>query len=438
MRLDATLMKHFGHSTAPMAPGQAIDGAGAGSDARAPQATSFGRRLLEHWHLDPDAVYLNHGTVGATPRRVLQAQAELIEAIERHPARFVLRELVRLDAAPLAAPMPVPRLRAAATAVAARLGAKGGDLVFVDNATAGINAVLRSLAFAPGDEIVLTDLGYGAMTRVAAHVAQISGARVVTATMPFPDPTRQGCVAALSRALSPRTRLALIDHVTSETALVLPLAEMAARCRDAGVAVLVDGAHAPAALALDLPALGVDWYAANLHKWAFAPRGTGILWANPARQAGLHPAVISWGYNQRWDQEFDWTGTRDPSAWLTAPAGWHFIDEVLGGEAAMRRHNHALAWHAATALASRWGLAAAAPEDMVGCMALVPLPGALGSGSDAARALQDALLFGHAIEVPVIARGDRLWLRVSAQVYNDETDIERLGWSVDAIARAGR
>lgn len=397
---------------------------------------TYGRSLLDHWLLDPSALYLNHGTVGVTPRRVLAAQRTLADQIEAHPARFVLRELMRLDDGPLAADAALPRLRAAAAAVALRLGARGEDLVFVDNATAGVNAVLQSLRLRPDDEILLLDHGYGAMTKVAAHVASLSGARVATARLPFPDVTPAGCVQALQQALTPRTRVALLDHVTSETALVLPLADMARACREAGVAVLADGAHAPAAIALDIPSLGVDWYAANLHKWAFAPRGSGILWAAPHRQQGLHPTVISWGYGQRWDQEFDWTGTRDPSPWLAAPEGFRFIDEVLGGAAAMRAHNHALAWHAVTALGRRWGLQAPAPHSMVGCMALVPLPATGGADRAAAHKLQDALLFAHAVEVPVMARAGRLWLRVSAQVYNDEDDIERLARAVEALLAA--
>ena len=152
---------------------------------------------------------------------------------------------------------------------------------------------------------------------------------------------RPSYVRAFERAITPRTRLALLDHVASETALVLPLAEIAAACRARGVAVLVDGAHAPGAIEVDIAALGVDWYAANLHKWAFAPRSCGVLWAAPERRAGLHPAVISWGVTQAdWLQEFDWTGTRDPSPWLAAPAGLDFMRDVLG-VAAMRAHNHA-------------------------------------------------------------------------------------------------
>lgn len=399
--------------------------------------TPFGRHLLQHWWLDPDQTYLNHGTVGVTPRRVLQAQRDLCEQIERHPARFVLRELMRLDSEPAPPGTAPARLRVAAEHIAARLGARGEDLVFVDNATSGVNAVLRSLSFGAGDEIVLLDHGYGAMTRVAGHIARLTGARVVTATLPFPNPTPEGCVLALQAALTPRSRLALLDHICSETALLLPLARMAEVCRVAGVAVLADGAHAPAAIALDIPALGVDWYAANLHKWAFAPRGCGILWAAPPRQLGLHPAVISWGYDQRWDQEFDWTGTRDPSAWLTAIEGWRFIDEMLGGVDAMRAHNHALAWHAATTLPALWGMAPAVPEPMVGCMATVALPLSLGSDARAASRLKDWLLFERGIEAPVAARGGQLWARVSAQVYNDEDDVDRLGQAILQAADAG-
>ena len=241
-------------------------------------------------------------------------------------------------------------------------------------------------------------------------------------------------MAAIERALTPRTRLAILDHVASETALVLPLADMAAACRARGVAVLVDGAHAPAAIDVDIEALGVDWYAANLHKWAFAPRACGVLWAAPERRRGLHPAVISWGIeNDDWLQEFDWTGTRDPSPWLAAPAGLDFIENVLGLQA-MREHNHRLAWQSAQRLSALWGHDWSTPEAMVGCMATIPLPARFGPADAAtAQRLRDALLFEHGIEIPVIARGDGLWLRLSAQVYNDESDIDRLAHAVESL-----
>ncbi len=390
----------------------------------------FGRQMLRHWALDPAVTYLNHGTVGVTPTRVLAAQRTLSDQIERQPSRFLLRELMHNKA--LVSPGAGPcHLRTAAQAVARQLGARGEDLVFVDNATSGCAAVLNSLSFQAGDEILLLDHGYGALTRTAGHVAQRFGARITTARLPFPHPTAVGCVQAIQQALTPRTKLALLDHIASETALLLPLRDMAAACHAAGVPVLADGAHAPGAIALDIPALGVDWYAANLHKWAFAPRGSGILWAAPERQAGLHPPVISWGYGLQWHQEFDWTGTRDPSGWLSCPAGWLFMDEVLGGVDAMRAYNHALAWHAATALPARWGLAPVVSQDFVGCMAVLPLPPALGGDAAAAQRLKDWLLFEQHIEAPVSARAGRLWLRVSAQVYNDVADLDLLGAAIE-------
>ena len=388
----------------------------------------FGRGMLQHWHLDPQAVYLNHGTFGVTPKRVLDAQHAMHALIERHPARFMAHELMSVDSEPPAHP---PRLRAAAGEVAAFLGARGDDLVFVDNASSGVNAVLRSLRLSAGDEIVLLDHAYGAVARTAAFVARQHGARVVTAPLPFPLEDEAACLAALDAALTPRTRIAVLDHVTSETALVLPLARMASLCRARGVPVLGDGAHAPGALDVDIASLGVDWYAANLHKWAFAPRGCGVLWAAPDRREGLHPPIISWGLDVGWHQEFDWTGTRDPTPFLCAPQGIAFITDFLGTDA-MRAWNHALAWQAAGMLAARWALPWRTPERMIGCMATVPLPQRLGATAADAWRLRQWLLAARDIEVAIVARGERLWVRVSAKVYNEMADIERLAHAIDA------
>jgi len=301
----------------------------------------FGRAMLAHFPLEPGAVYLNHGTVGVTPLAVMRARSAILDEIERHPARFMIRELMTLG---MSEPPPTPRLRAAAERVGAFLGACGDGLAFVDNATSAINAVVRSIELAPGDEILVHDQAYGGVVRAIAFLARERGATMTRCALPFPARAPEDFVAAVERAITPRTRLALLDHVGSETALVMPLAAMAAACRSRGVAVLVDGAHAPGAIEVDIAALGVDWYAANLHKWAFAPRSCGVLWAAPERREGLHPGVISWGVTSGdWLQEFDWTGTRDPSPWLAAPAALDFMRDVLG-VAAMRTHNHDLAW----------------------------------------------------------------------------------------------
>ncbi len=391
----------------------------------------FGRSLLAHWWLDPAITYLNHGTVGATPRVVLDTQQAWQRRIEVQPAAFLFRELMRLVPDEPGAPRPL--LRQAADAVGEFIGARGDDLVFVDNASTGVNAVLRSIALQPGDEIVVLDQAYGAVVKAAEYVARGAGAKVVVAATPFPvqdDPTR-ACVEAVERALTPRTRLAILDHISSHTALTLPVAAMTDCCRARGVPVLIDGAHAPGAIALDVESFGADWYVGNLHKWAFAPRACGFLWVAPARRGELHPPVISWGLDVGLTQEFDWTGTRDPSAMLSAPAGIAFMRDTLGLDA-MRRWNHDLVWRMANELSARWGQPFTTPESMVGCMASVALPARIEAlGESAAPALKDWLFFERRIEAQVLAIHGHVCVRLAAQVYNDETDYERLAQAVD-------
>ena len=208
----------------------------------------------------------------------------------------------------------------------------------------------------------------------------------------------------------------------------MPLAELADLCHTRGVPVLGDGAHAPGAIALDLRSLGVDWYTANLHKWAWAPRSCGILWAARERQPSLHPVVISWGLGQGYTHEFDWVGTRDPSPLLAAPEGIAFMRDL--GVEAVQRWNHDLAWQAAQLLCRAWGTEHGIDERCTGTMATVPLPPELGSSPAHATGLRDALLDEEGIEVQLHAWGGRLWARVSAQIYNEISDFERLAAAV--------
>jgi isopenicillin-N epimerase len=381
---------------------------------------TFGRDLLELWNFDPGITYLNHGTVGALPRRVREKQDVIRDRIERQPAQAMLRDIVPMVGAERSGP---GELRAAAAEVAAFVGVEGNDLAFVDNATTGINAVLRSYPFQPGDEILVTDHAYGSVPNVAAFAARQHGASVRTLSLPHP-PRDDAIVEAVAGALSERTRVAVIDHITSETALILPLARIAADCHAKGVAVLVDGAHAPGVLDLDLPALGVDWYSANLHKWAFAPRSAGFLWAPPERQADLHPPVVSWGLDAGFVAEFDWVGTRDPSPYLAAPEGLAMLREL--GLDELRAYCHELAWSGGQYLCRALGTPFELDEHMVGSMITVPLPERLGTDDGAAARLRDTLLFEHRIEVAISAWRGRLWTRISAQVYNAAADIERL------------
>jgi isopenicillin-N epimerase len=383
--------------------------------------------MLDQWALDPAILYLNHGTVGAPPRRVLEAQRRIRDEIELQPSRFMLRELTSTRVGGPARGRP--RMRVAADQIAAFLGARGDDLVFVDNATTGVNAVLRSLDWKAGDEILITDQVYGAVANTARYVARQHGCVVRSIDLPYP-PDEGRVVETIERALGPRTRLAVVDHITSLMASRLPIAEIAARCRARGVPLLVDGAHGPGAIALDLPALGVDWYVGNLHKWAHAPRSSGILWAGPERQAGLHPTVISWGLDQGFADEFDLLGTRDPSAHLAAPEGIAFLRDL--GWPAVRAWNHRLAWEGAQLLAERWGTRFEPAESSVGTMATVPLPERAGASAEDAARLRDALLDHDRIEVQLHDWRGRLWARISGQVYNEIGDVERLAEAVAA------
>lgn len=384
--------------------------------------TTFGHALKSEWPLDPAITYLNHGTVGVVPKRVLAAQDAIRAEMERQPATFLFRDANHLEGRAVSA---APRMREAARAIGAHLGAGGDDLVWVDNTTAGVNAVLRSIDWREGDEVLVNDHSYGAVTIAARGITRVFGATVREVAFPVPANAPGPILDAIVGAIGPRTRVVIVDHVTSGSALVLPIAELVARCHGKGAAVLVDGAHAPGALPLDLEAIGADWYTGNLHKWALAPRSCAILWASPARQAGLHPPVLSWGFDQGYTAEFDWVGTRDPSPWLAAPEGLRMIDRLDADE--WRAHNHALAWDGAHLVAHAVGTTFAVHKSLVGCMASLPLPPSLGTTKEDATRLRDALLFEHAIEVPVIPRPEGLYLRLSIQAYNDASDVRKLG-----------
>jgi isopenicillin-N epimerase len=379
----------------------------------------YGAALRRHWSFDPAVTYLNHGGYGATPDAVLAAQRAWRDRIERNPTGFLSREI---DAA----------LRHAASAVGAAGGARGADLVFVENATIGINAVLRSLTLAPGDEVVIPSLAYPAILNAARFAAERAGARLIVVPLPLPIHDAAQMCGAVAARLGARTRLLVIDHITSASAFVSPVAALVKEARAAGARVLVDGAHAPGQLALDIPALGADWYVGNLHKWYFAPRSCGILWAAPEAQRDLHPAAISHGLGAGFLAEFDWTGTHDFSAALTAPDGIAF-HRSLGGALLMAR-NTALARWAAAHLAERWRTETAAPSEMAASMATVRLPARGDASPERARRIAVWLGEIHRIEVHTSADSGALWLRVAAQAYNEPAEYERLGEIVAAAA----
>ena len=367
----------------------------------------FGAALRHEWDLDPAVAYLNHGSFGVCPRAVLAVQEEWRRKIERNPAAFMAAARATL-------------VREAAAPVAAYLGAKCSDLVFMENATSAANAVLRSLEFKPGDEILITSLGYRAVNHAAAYVATRAGATLVEAKIPLPVASADAIVAAVAAKLTPRTRLAVFDHIASQSAIVFPIERLIAAAKAVGAEVLIDGAHVPGQLPLDIPALGADYYVANLHKWLLVPRGCAILWAGRERQGDLHPLTISHGYGQGFLAEFDWTGTRDLSGWLSAPDGIA-CHRRLGGTRLMER-NRELAREMAAMLARRWGTGLAAPPDMFAAMAVVRLPDSPRDPLEITRWLREE----QRIEAPVHRIDGALWVRIAAQAYNEPTEYERL------------
>ena len=375
---------------------------------------ALGAAIRGEFLLDPAFLTVNHGSYGATPRMVLAVQDEWRRRMEAQTTRFMQRDY------PSA-------IRDAAAALAGFVGAAPADLAFVDNATTGCNAILRSLAFAPGDEIVMLTHGYAAVTKTVRYVIARSGAVLVEVPVAFPTADgapldEDALLATLSAAFGPRTKLAVLDHITSPSGILLPVQRMVAACRAAGVAVLIDGAHSPGMVPLDMADIDADWYVGNCHKWLMAPKGAAFLWAAPDRQEGIHPLTISHGYGAGYLAEFDWTGTRDPSAALSVPAAIAF-HHTLGGPALMRR-NAALAAQAATLVASHLGTEAALNQPGI-AMTLVRLP--LSGTVDAPRALALRQAFLDAgTDVPVSPLNGHAWLRLSAQAYNEIADYEQL------------
>ena len=387
--------------------------------------SDFGSALRADWLLDPAVTYLNHGTVGAPPRRVLEYQRALSDEIERQPARFMLRELADPEAEGARS-----RMREAAADVAAFVGVLADDFVFVDNITEAANAVLRSFPLTSDDEVIITSLGYGGVSNAATYAARLAGATLTTIEMPRPGSPMHAFVETIESALTPATRIVLVDHITASTALVLPLAEIAEACHAAGALVLADGAHVPGNIELDISALGVDWYAANLHKWAWAPRSAGFLWTSPEQQVHLRPTVTSWGLDHGLAAEFDLPGTHDPTPVLTAPFAISLMKER--GLEAIYAYNHELAWWAGHTLAEAWGTTFTTPEAMIGAMVTVQLPSRFDASVDAAEAAR-AGLEQAGIEVPVYATPTGLETRVSAQIYCDADDIEALAKAVQSL-----
>lgn len=379
---------------------------------------------VKFWSLDPAVTFLNHGSFGACPLPVQEAQQRLRKQLEREPVRFFMREYEDL-------------LDNARRQLSAFVGADSSELAFIPNATTGVNAVLRSLQFESGDELLTTDHEYNACRNALDFIAERTGARVVVAKIPFPIDSTDQVVTAVMERVSPRTRLALLDHVTSQTALVLPIQQLAHQLVERGVDTLIDGAHAPGMVSLNLPEIGTTYYTGNCHKWLCAPKGAAFLYVKHDKQSLIRPLTISHGANSprtersRFQLEFDWTGTDDPTAYLCVPEAIRFMGSLLpGGWRELMARNRDMALAARQLLCQALGVPVPCPPEMIGSMAVVPLPEkALGIvETRIIPSLQDALFELFAIEVPVIPRLElpKHLIRISAQLYNTPDQYEYL------------
>jgi len=385
------------------------------------------------WPLDPAVTFLNHGSFGSCPLPVLEFQRELRDRMERQPVKFFVRDLEEL--------LDWARIR-----LAKFLGGKAENLVFVPNATSGVNAVLRSLDFEPGDELLVTDHEYNACRNALDYVAQRTGAKVVVAKIPFPLASAEEIIEAVMGAVTWRTRLALLDHVTSQTGLVLPIEFLVRELNARNVDTLVDGAHAPGMVPLDLHALNAAYYTGNCHKWICAPKGAAFLHVRADRQKDIRPLVISHGANSsRTDRsrfliEFGWMGTGDPSPALCVPKAIEFVRSLRpGGWDEVMNHNRELALGARRVLCEALRIPLPCPDELIGSLASVPIPDAPDSKPSNnplyLDPLQDRLLEEFKIEVPIIpwpAPPKRL-LRVSAQLYNSLPQYEQLAGALKKL-----
>jgi isopenicillin-N epimerase len=364
--------------------------------------------------------FLNHGSFGACPKQVLEFQQRLRSQLEHEPLRFFGREWE-------------PLLDDARSKLAAFVDADVQDLVFVPNATTGVNSVLRSLTFSPEDEILTTNHEYNACRNALDFIASRTGARVVVAKLPFPIDSPQQVIAAVIERVSPKTRLALLDHVTSQTGLIFPIQELAKDLQQRGVDTLVDGAHAPGMIPLDLREIGATYYSGNCHKWLCAPKGAAFLYVRRDKQSEIRPLTISHGTNSprtdksRFQLEFDWTGTDDPTAYMCVPEAIAFMGSLLpGGWTELMQQNHQLVLQGRHLLCEALRVQPPCPEEMIGSMAVVPMPATLENHDF--MSVHDELFdkFGIQVQVMPWQEKPRLLVRISAQIYNTLEQYEYL------------
>jgi len=383
-------------------------------------------RWRDEWSIRADTIYLNHGSFGPTPNSVRECQLNWQHQLANQPMDFFVRKYE-------------PAWLAARERLARFVDTAADNLVFVENATAAMNVVANSFALKSGDEVLLTDHEYGAVFRIWQRACQqTQGTAVITARLPQVIESEQQVVDAIFNAATPRTRLLVVSHVTSPTAIILPIERICREARRRGIAVCVDGPHAPAQVPLSLGTLSCDFYTASLHKWVSAPLGSGFLFVAPPWHSRVEAPQLSWGRippskPSAWWDEFVWSGTRDPSAYLATEAAIDLLEHQVG-LSAFRDRTHSLVRYARERIVDLTGRAPSTPdsEHWYGSMVSLPLP------PGDASALQKMLWQDHRIEVPIVEHNGQRSIRVSCHLYNRRADINLLVENLKVALRQGR
>lgn len=388
--------------------------------------STFGRQLRPLWHLEPEGTFLNHGSFGACPKAVLAAQSAWRERMERQPDVFFRRTVSPRN--------PDNDLRKAAERVGRFVGTTGERIAFVSNATEAVNTVLRAVELNPGDEILVLDCVYNAVRMASEDICRRRGARVVKVSLPIPL-TANNVVERIADAAGPRTKLAIIDHISSPTATVFPVAEITRALKAKGTRVMIDGAHALGQLALDLPAIGADWYTANGHKWLFAPKGCALFYAAADVAAITVPLSVSHWHDMGFPRAFDYVGTRDVTPFLSVPAALDFVERF--GAADVRAYLQELAREGDEAVGDL-GVEPVAADSMFAAMRAYILPQRRAAEADDALQLMNTMWDEHRIWVASSAYQSRLLVRFSAQIYAERADYARAAEVLGRIGWPGR
>jgi len=383
----------------------------------------YGRHRLAEFGLNPALIHANHGAYGAVPDSVRAAQREIQDQLRANPCGF-FRTIYP------------ERIRAAAGRVAEFLGGAAQDWVFVENATQAANTVIAGIELAAGDEVLTTDQVYPAVRKAIRHRCQRTGANLVEARISLPVTGPEDVVRAILNAVTGKTRLAVLDHISSPCGILFPLAELCEKLRGLGVPVFVDAAHVPGNIDVDVAAMGADYFAANAHKWLCASHGAAMLWCRTDHQQTLQPLTISHGHGLGYAPAFDWPGTRDPSAWLSVPAAIDF--HIHAGDDALRVRNREVAFAAAQVLADEFNTVLAAPQDMQCAMAAIRLPNSAKLQPDRLDVIQQKMQSDQSIVVSITYADGSAWLRLSAAIYNDVDDLIEAGRRVWHVLEGDR